>query len=363
MKSGALILLEDGVSFWGHSFGSDGHVFAEMVFNTSMTGYQEVLTDPSYTDQIVTMTYPLIGNYGINKDDNESKKITVSGFVVKESSSIYSNHQAVMSLSDYLKQNNIVAIEDVDTRALAKHLRTKGAMRALLASNATEKEIPALLKKVKQSPVMTGRDCVKDVTTKEPYVVSPKGESLFKVAVLDCGIKTNIINCLTSLACELHILPANTSAKDILSYNPDGIFISNGPGDPIAVNYVIETLKELLGKKPLFGICLGHQLLAIALGATTYKLKFGHRGANHPVLDTESSSVYISSQNHGFCVDAESFDSCIDITHWNLNDKTVAGFSHKELPIMGVQYHPEAAPGPHDSREVFQSFVNLMKKF
>jgi carbamoyl-phosphate synthase small subunit len=334
-----------------------------MVFNTSMTGYQEILTDPSYAGQIITMTYPLIGNCGVNNEDIESEFVQVSGFIVKEASKVYSNFRATGSLQDYLKDNNIIAIEGVDTRKLTKHLREKGAMRGIISTDIMDQgELMALVQK---HPSLEGLDLVQEVTCKKPYILPAKGEKCFIVAALDCGIKRSILCILASLGCEIHVFPATTPLKDLESVSPDGIFVSNGPGDPSAVTYVIETLKEIIAleKYPLFGICLGHQMFSLALGAKTYKLKFGHRGANHPVKDVLKETVVISSQNHGFCVQENSLDTNIlEVSHWNLNDRTVAGIRHKRLPLYVVQYHPEASPGPQEAKDLFEEFIRMMEK-
>lgn len=345
----------------GQSLAKTGEISGEFVFNTSITGYQEVLTDPSYAGQIVVMTYPLIGNYGINEEDVESKKIQVSGFVVKEFCRTHSNFRATKSLIDYLNENNIPAVEGVDTRALTRHLRLFGAMKGIISTENFDKK--TLEAKLKKAPDMVGADLVKDVTTKEKYIWPREGKSVFKVAAIDCGIKFNILRILSDLGCEVHVFPAATKPEEILAINPDGIFISNGPGDPAAVTYVIQTIKELIGKRPIFGICLGHQLLGLALGGKTYKLKFGHRGANHPVKDLVCNTISITSQNHGFCVDMKSLSQDdVEITHINLNDNTVEGLRHKKYPLFAVQYHPEASPGPHDAKYLFKQFIDAMKK-
>ena len=368
------LALENGTIFTGEHFGAEGEVFGEVVFNTSITGYQEILTDPSYAGQIVTMTYPLIGNYGVNSDDVESARPQVSGFIVKENSKIFSNFRAEISLSDYLKKNNIIAIEGIDTRMLTKMLRTEGALRGILSTKDLNDE--SLIAKAKSSPSMNGLDLAKVVTCKEkyfwneidktPFALEIKkrktaNEKIFNVVVYDFGIKQNILRRLTTYGCNLTIVPANFPASEVLKINPDGIFLSNGPGDPDAVKYGIKNIKELIGKKPIFGICLGHQLLALALGGKTYKLKFGHRGGNHPVKNLITNEIEITSQNHGFAVDWESMKNLdVELTHLNLNDKTVEGFRHKTLPIFCVQYHPEASPGPHDSDYLFSEFIENM---
>ncbi|MCX5681222.1 MAG: glutamine-hydrolyzing carbamoyl-phosphate synthase small subunit [Candidatus Omnitrophica bacterium] len=357
----AIVYLEDGVSFLGRSLFSSGESAGEMVFNTSMTGYQEILTDPSYAGQIITMTYPLIGNYGVNEEDVESSKIHAKGFIVKEFARTYSNFRATKSLLSYLKENNIMAVENVDTRALTRHLRVRGAMRGIVST--IDFDPASLAQKINQVPNMEGCDLVKDVTTKEKYIWNKDGKSSFKVAAIDCGTKYNIFRILASLSCQVHVFPATATPQEIMAINPDGLFLSNGPGDPAAVPYVAETVKQFLGKLPIFGICLGHQILGLALGGKTYKLKFGHRGANHPVKDLMEDKISITSQNHGFCVDINSLDqSHIEVTHINLNDKTVEGLRHKKYPVFSVQYHPEAAPGPHDAVYLFKNFITMMKK-
>ncbi|OED35313.1 carbamoyl phosphate synthase small subunit [PVC group bacterium (ex Bugula neritina AB1)] len=356
----AYVVLEDGVSFEGISVGVDGEACGEMVFNTSMTGYQEILTDPSYAGQIMTMTYPLIGNYGVNPVSDESNKVHPVAFIMKEYSQVYSGYAETKSLKDYLIENKTIAIEGIDTRKLTKYLREKGSMRGIVSTETSS--LDDLLQKVQNFPQMLGKDLVKEVTTSEPYVLESIAPKKRTVAVLDCGVKRNILNILRDKNCEVHVFPATSSAEDILKINPDGILISNGPGDPEPLDYVIKTVKNLIGLKPIFGICLGHQILSIALGGKTYKLKFGHRGANHPIYDTLKNKVYISSQNHGFCVDPESLNTGnIDIRHWNLNDKTLAGIRHKDLSLFSVQYHPEASPGPRDSEYLFQEFIDMME--
>ena len=343
----ALIALEDGTIFEGISFGASGERLGEIVFNTSMTGYQEIMTDPSYKGQIVTMTYPLIGNYGINKEDIESSGPKVEGFIIKEKSKIASNWRSEKSLERYLKENNIIGIEGVDTRSLTLHIRTKGAMKGIIST--IDLNPKSLIKKAKNSPGLIGRDLVKEVTCRKSYnakTIHPSPFTLhpsyrFKVIAMDFGIKYNILRCLIDAGCDVTVVPADTKAKDILAHNPDGIFLSNGPGDPEAVTYAIEEIKKLLGKKPIFGICLGHQLLGLAFKGKTFKLKFGHRGANHPVKDLKTGKIEITSQNHGFSVDIDSLNKeDVELTHINLNDNTLEGMAHKKLPVFSVQYHP-----------------------
>ena len=353
----AILLLNDGRLFEGKQLGYSGETTGEVCFNTGMTGYQEILTDPSYCSQIVTMTSPHIGNYGINEEDIESDKIQVSGFVVKEESLIASNWRSKVSLNDYLKNNKIVGIQDIDTRALTRHIRDHGAMNGIIS--AIDSDLDSLSNKLKKAPSMNGLDLAKVVTTKRVYKWSEKGK--YKVAAIDYGIKRNILNMLADKECSVTVFPAETTAKQILDFNPDGVFLSNGPGDPGAVTYGIKMVKDLLGSKPIFGICLGHQILSLALGAKTFKLKFGHRGINHPVKNLNTSVVEITSQNHGFAVDLQSLPKNVTPTHINLNDSTNEGIECKDLKAFSVQHHPESSPGPHDSRYLFDKFIKLMK--
>ena len=368
----AILLLEDGTVFEGTSFGAKGQKCGEVVFNTSMTGYQEILTDPSYHEQIVTMTYPLIGNYGTNKTDWESRKIFASGFIVKENCDYPSNWRSAESLSDYLRANNVVGLEGIDTRKLVKHIRIQGAMRGIISS--TELNIIKLKEKLQKYPGLVGRDIVKYVTAKKPYhwdkgvidVLSNaeyRPEKKYKVVAFDYGIKRNILRLLASHGCDVYVMPAAASAEEVLAQRPDGVFLSNGPGDPAPISYAIETIQRLLGKVPIFGICLGHQLLSLALGAKTYKLKFGHRGANHPVKNLKTGKIEITCQNHGFCVDMDSLSNKdVELTHLNLNDNTNEGIRCDKLKAFSVQYHPEASPGPHDSNYLFDDFIELMAR-
>ncbi|MBF0493838.1 MAG: glutamine-hydrolyzing carbamoyl-phosphate synthase small subunit [Candidatus Omnitrophica bacterium] len=358
MADRAKLILEDGRIFEGLSFGVRGEAFGEVVFNTSISGYQEILTDPSYKGQIVTMTYPLIGNYGVNPDDVESAKIFLEGFVVKEYSEIASNWRSKMTLSEYLIKNNIVAIEDIDTRALTKHIREKGAMKAVIS--VADLDNTSLLKKLQKAPDLVGRDLVKEVTSKAPYEWSKKGA--YKVAVIDCGVKYNILRHLEKRDCALTVFPADTKAETIMKIQPNGIFLSNGPGDPEALPYVYNLIKNFLGKIPIFGICLGHQMLGLALGGRTYKLKFGHHGGNQPVMDLNTGTVSITAQNHGFCVDMDSLKGKkVRLTHINLNDRTPEGMESDELNFFSVQFHPEAGPGPNDPNYLFDKFIDRMK--
>jgi carbamoyl-phosphate synthase small subunit len=370
----AALALEDGTVFYGRAFGADGIRYGEVVFNTSLTGYQEVLTDPSYKGQIVTMTCPQIGNYGINPDDSESKTPHVEGFIIKELSPVTSNFRAIESLGAFLKRHNKIGVQNVDTRALTRHIRSAGAMRGVISTVELSPDI--LIEKAKNAKSIIGHDLVKEVTTEATYEFNasppdlssvtgkkaprPRDTGLLVVAY-DFGIKQNILFSLTSRGIRVKVVPAATTAEMVLAMNPDGIFLSNGPGDPEGVPYAYAEIKKLIGKKPIFGICLGHQLLALALGGKTYKLKFGHRGGNQPVKNILTERVEITAQNHGFAVDAESLPDDLELTHTNLNDGTVEGMRHKTLPLMGVQYHPEASPGPHDSAYLFSDFLNMMK--
>jgi carbamoyl-phosphate synthase small subunit len=370
----ALLALEDGTVFEGWSFGFPGERTGEVVFNTSMTGYQEILTDPSYKGQIVIMTYPLIGNYGVNEQDVESQGPAVEGFVVKEASAVFSSWRGDRSLSDYLVRYRIMGVEGVDTRALTRHIRMRGAMKAILSTKDMDPH--RMVERAKESPGLIGRDLVREVTCEKSYewtqgndrqflkpdLQPPTNDFRYKVAVLDFGVKHNILRSLQDRNCEVLVLPASSTAESTLSCQPDGIVLSNGPGDPEGVPYAIETVRQLLGKKPIFGICLGHQLLGLAFGGRTFKLKFGHRGANQPVKDLTTGRVMITSQNHGFCVDPQSLDpEEIELTQINLNDRTSEGMRHKSLPVFSVQYHPEASPGPHDTQELFADFIKMME--
>ena len=355
----AVLLLADGREFYGNSFGYHGETTGEVCFNTGMSGYQEILTDPSYCKQIVTMTSPHIGNYGVNKDDIESKNIQVAGFIIKEESEIPSNWRSELSIGEYLDQQKIVGIKDIDTRALTRHIRDNGAMNGIISS--IDHDIKSLKLKLDKIPSMNGLDLAKLVTTKESYEWS-NNNGLYKVAAIDYGIKLNILRLLKEHKCDITVFPAQTTADEIIKFNPDGVFLSNGPGDPSAVTYGIEMVRSLLGKKPIFGICLGHQILSLALGAKTFKLKFGHRGINHPVRNNNTSTVEITSQNHGFAVDLDSLPKNVTSTHINLNDNTSAGIMCKDYSAFSVQYHPESRPGPHDSRYLFKQFIDMMRK-
>jgi len=374
----AILALEDGTWYQGVSAGAAGHTEGEVVFNTSMSGYQEVLTDPSYAGQIVTMTAPQIGNYGVAETDNESARPQVAGFVMRDPSPVSSNWRSQGTLRDYLTRHNIVAIGDIDTRALTKKLRSGGVMRGIIATGAVDPA--ALVEKARQIAHMEGSDLVKDVTCKEAYDfetsladavteasygVPPlrRAKRPLRVAAYDYGIKLNILRRLAAHGCTVRVFPASTPAAEVLAWKPDGIFLSNGPGDPAAVTYAIDNIKEIAKSDvPTFGICLGHQLMGLALGARTYKLKFGHRGGNHPVKQLDTGAIEITSQNHGFCVDPDSLPSNIKITHLNLYDGTVEGLRHTGKPIFSVQYHPEASPGPHDADYLFEEFLDEMEK-
>ena len=352
-------MLEDGRVFYGKAFGALGEAMGEVCFNTGMTGYQEIMTDPSYSGQIVTMTYPHIGNYGVNADDVESSRIQVAGFVVKDGTEIPSNYRSEASLNEYLQSAKIVGIQGIDTRALTRHIRDRGSMNGIISSN--DLDDISLKKKIAEIPTMAGLDLVPKVTCKELYSWPDSSKRQeYNVVAIDFGIKHNILRLLSHHGCKTTIVPATTTVDEIMSINPDGVFLSNGPGDPSAVTYGINTIKDILGKKPIFGICLGHQLLSLAIGGSTYKLKFGHRGINHPVQNIETSEVEITSHNHGFSVDPDSLPSTANITHWNLNDNTVEGLKCTDIPAFSVQYHPEAGPGPHDSRYLFNKFVTMM---
>ena len=360
MQRKAILILEDGRTFRGRAFGAEGEAFGEMVFNTSMTGYQEILTDPSYAGQIVAMTYPLIGNYGVNEEDSESRRPWIEGFVVREASRIASNWRATETLDSYLKRHKIVGIEKIDTRALVRHIRDKGAMRAGISSIETNEK--SLLKKVLASPEMKNRELASAVTIEEIFDFPPNAPEKFHVIAYDFGVKTNSLREFAKMGCKITIVPAETSAEKVLEMKPDGIFLSNGPGDPASMKKTIAEIKKLTEKNvPMFGICLGHQILGQVFGGETYKLKFGHRGGNQPIKDLTTGRIEIAAHNHGFAVEATSLPENVEVTHVNLNDNTVAGLQHKTLPVFSVQYHPESAPGPHDSEYLFKRFIELME--
>ncbi len=373
----ALLALEDGRTFPCTSFTGPGETWGEVVFNTSMTGYQEVLTDPSYRGQMVTMTYPLVGNYGVNPEDVESDRVQVSAFIMREYQPFPSNFRATESLADYLKASGVMGIEGLDTRALTIHLRTAGAMRGIISTEELDPD--ALVKRARETPSLVGRDLVKDVTTPRPYrwrdgqrigfadgehldenIWQQRGEK-FSVLAFDFGIKYNILRCLESTGFEVVVVPASTDAETVRRTAPNGIFLSNGPGDPEPVDYAIDTIRNLIDYRPMFGICLGQQLMGLALGGKTFKLKFGHRGANQPVKNLSTGKIEITSQNHGFSVDTASLSmNEVEMTHLNLNDNTLAGLRHRKYPMYSVQYHPEASPGPHDARYLFDDFIRMM---
>ncbi len=386
MVKPAKLALEDGTVFTGTSIGADGEVDGEVCFNTSMTGYQEILTDPSYRGQIVTMTYPQIGNYGVNAEDVESQRPQLAGFVVREHSRTQSNFRSEQSLSEYLVQHGIVAIESIDTRSLVRRLRSSGALKGVLST--VDLDDASLVAKAKASPGLVGRDLVREVLPDQPFEweqplsewtrlkrVQGSGsrvqesdsssrlstlDSRRHVVALDFGMKWNIPRHLVDQGCRVTILPGTATADEVLAQEPDGVFLSNGPGDPEPLEYAISTIRGLLGKKPIFGICLGHQLLGLACGAKTFKLKFGHRGANHPVQNLETGAVEITSQNHGFAVAEDTLPKFLQVTHRSLNDGTIEGFTHLDVPAYSVQYHPEASAGPHDSHYLFQRFLGSM---
>lgn len=370
----AKLALEDGTVYTGLAFGAVGTTSGEVVFNTSMTGYQEIITDPSYCGQIITMTYPEIGNYGFNEEDLERDRPALAGFVVRNASPVASNYRSVGLLGEFLRRHDIVGISDIDTRALVRKIRTQGALRGVISSQILDEQ--QLVERARTSPSLVGRDLVREVIPTTAGAWNSRLHSLWDftgkrqgaeptadaphVVALDFGMKWNIARHLASQGFRVSVLPGTSSAADVLALNPDGLFLSNGPGDPEPLSYAIETIRQLLGKLPIFGICLGHQLLGLACGATTFKLKFGHRGANQPVLNLETNKVEITSQNHGFSVSDKDLPAELIVTHRNLNDDTIAGFRHRDLPAFSVQYHPEASAGPHDSQYLFDRFRELV---
>ena len=372
MTRPALLALADGRVFRGEALGASGEGHGEVVFNTSMTGYQEILTDPSYRGQMICMTYPLIGNYGINLEDVESRRPWLSGFIVKEACPYPSSWRSRIPLDAYLRENGIVGIQGIDTRALTRHLRDHGAQEGIISTE--ERDGARLAERARALPGLLGRDLVTEVSVEAPHGwtegpwdlargYTRPATARFRVVAFDSGIKQNILRCLASLGCDVQVVPASTGVAAVLERKPHGVFLSNGPGDPEAVPYLVETVRGLVGKVPIFGICLGNQILGLALGGSTYKLKFGHHGGNHPVKDLETGRVEITAQNHGFAIDPRSIEKLgLVETHVNLNDGTSEGMRHRELPIFSVQYHPEASPGPHDAHYLFRRFADLMTK-
>ncbi len=376
----AILALEDGRVWRGRGFGAEAEVVGEVVFNTSMTGYQEILTDPSYCGQIITMTYPLIGNYGVNDEDPESRRVFAEGFIVRELSRTYSNWRAGGSLDQYLNNAGVPGISDIDTRSLVRHIRERGSMRGCLSTRQTDEQ--AVIARAQSAPEMIGSDLASVVTCSEPYVwtddqsyaygspslLHPNANPAqagnraprFHVVAYDFGLKHNSLRNLAALGCRVTVVPAHTSAQDVTELKPDGVWLSNGPGDPEPLTGVVANLRKLIGRYPIFGICLGHQLMGLAFGGRTYKLPFGHHGGNQPVKDLTTGRVEITAQNHGFAVDADSLPSDCEVTHINLNDNTVEGLRHRSLPVYSVQYHPEAGPGPHDPSHLFDKFVEIM---
>lgn len=367
--SKAVLLLQDGTLFPGRAFGAAGEACAEVVFNTSMSGYQEVLSDPSYAGQMVLMTYPHIGNYGINDEDQESRRCFLSAFIVKEYCAYPSSWRSQVDLAEFMSQDGVIGLEGIDTRALTRHIREAGAMSGIVSTLDFNPE--SLKAKLEKWPGIEGVNMVAGVTATENYVWQQSTWELKngysddscvgkRVVVYDFGVKYNILRLLKDVGCQVTVVPAGTSARDVLNLNPDGLFLSNGPGDPSALGGIVAEIKQLIGKLPICGICLGHQILGQALGGKTYKLKFGHHGINHPVMDLTTREVEITAQNHGFCVDVDSLGDGVEVTHINLNDQTVEGLRHRKYPLFSFQYHPESSPGPHDSAYLFARFRKLI---
>ena len=353
----AILALEDGTWFEGRSLGRQGRSYGEVVFNTGMTGYQEILTDPSYSGQIVCLTYPMVGNYGVNTDDFESRRVQVEGFIVREADGNPSNWRSTTTLDAFLKQRDIVGIEGIDTRRLTRTIRSLGVM---MGSISTDEEPDEIVARIRQSPSYAGVDFVRKVTTEQPYEWPYDGTPKHRVALLDCGVKFNIMRSLAGLGCQTTVYPCTASPEEVMESAPDGIMLSPGPGDPDTLRYIVETVRALAGKVPTMGVCLGNQLLGYAFGSRCYKLKFGHRGSNHPVRDLNTGRVYITSQNHGYALDPDRLSGGMEVAHVNLNDGTVEGLRHRDLPIFSIQYHPEASPGPTDSMYFFKQFVAMM---
>lgn len=362
LQAPALVALADGTCYTGLSVGATGETLGEMVFNTSMTGYQEILTDPSYAGQMVTMTYPHIGNYGVNVEDEESAKPHVRALLMKACCRKPSNHLATASLDEYLQEHDVLGVEGIDTRALTRRVRTQGAMNAIVSTEDLDAD--SLVAKARAWEGLEGVDLVRSVSCSSPYEVAPDGDALHHVVAFDYGIKRNIINCLVAEGCRVTVVPATTSADEALALNPDGIFLSNGPGDPRPLDYAIETARQLVqrAERPVFGICLGHEILGLAMGAEIYKLKFGHRGANQPIKDHATGRILITSENHGWGIRADNLPEVLQVTRTNLNDGCVEGMKHRDLPIFSIQCHPEASPGPHDSYHLFADFSQMMSK-